>query len=541
MANTNREQDLLLLESVASGREPAEIRADALVGLARAKDAKRALACIVHVAREDSASEMRALAVQLGVEDIPTLTAIAETVADPAVRAAALRRLVAPQARPILVKTLADPDPFIGQAARAALARSTNLEARLQLAESENAAVRLAAIALLRKSEDPAARAPLTRLLADPDASVRFAAVQWVAEAGLGDYREQISAGLAHGATTRSLFEAYLAALEKLDGQERKVKDEWSGEQYVLSLIENPDTAPAVRARALRTLRADHPALTIALLTRLEAAPDLPTRLEAVRSLRERQEPEARGQVERIAADAAAPAELRAEAILGITGDSADRRRLLLDLASDGDPVLRREALRSLRGAPLSDADRERLAALRDQERDREMIDRLLGAEAPARPPQVATDDWAALVGAGGNAAAGQRVFFHPRGPACYRCHQMDGRGGSIGPELSVTPRALTVGRLLESLLKPSKEIAPQFTSWAVVRHDGTTFSGIMLSEAPDGTRQYGTPDGQTITVRDADVAEVRPQPKSIMPDDLCTQMTPAELADLLAYLRATK
>ena len=74
----------------------------------------------------------------------------------------------------------------------------------------------------------------------------------------------------------------------------RKVKDEWSGEQYVLSLIENPDTSPAVRARALRTLRADHPALTVALLTKLAVAQDLPTRLEAVRSLRERQEPEAR-------------------------------------------------------------------------------------------------------------------------------------------------------------------------------------------------------------------------------------------------------
>ncbi len=87
----------------------------------------------------------------------------------------------------------------------------------------------------------------------------------------------------------------------------------------------------------------------------------------------------------------------------------------------------------------------------------------------------------------------------------------------------------------------PSKEIAPQFTSWTVVRHDGTLFTGVMLSEAPDGTRQYGTPDGQTITVRDADVDEVRPQPKSIMPDELCDQMTLGELADLIEFLRATK
>ncbi len=192
---------------------------------------------------------MRALAVRLGDLDVENLMAVVKADKSAEVRAAALRRLIAPQARPALVAAIADQDPFVAQAARSALARSTSLDEQLRLAASESAAVRLAAIEILRDSTDSSARAPLAKLLTDPDPSVRFAAVQWVAEAGLGQYREQITAGLASGATTRNLFEAYLAALEKLDGVNRKVKDEWSGEQYVLSLIENPDTAPAVRAR----------------------------------------------------------------------------------------------------------------------------------------------------------------------------------------------------------------------------------------------------------------------------------------------------
>ena len=93
----------------------------------------------------------------------------------------------------------------------------------------------------------------------------------------------------------------------------------------------------------------------------------------------------------------------------------------------------------------------------------------------------------------------------------------------------------------MESLLVPSKEITPQFTPWAVVRRDGTLFTGVMLSESPDGTRQYGTPDGKTVSVADAEVAELRPLSTSIMPDNLCDQMTTAELADLLAFLRGER
>ena len=81
--------------------------------------------------------------------------------------------------------------------------------------------VRLAAIRLLRLSSDPAARAAIVQLLTDADPVVRFAAVEWVAEAGLTQFRDQLSAGLATGATTRALFEAYLAALERLDGVRR--------------------------------------------------------------------------------------------------------------------------------------------------------------------------------------------------------------------------------------------------------------------------------------------------------------------------------
>jgi putative heme-binding domain-containing protein len=158
---------------------------------------------------------------------------------------------------------------------------------------------------------------------------------------------------------------------------------------------------------------------------------------------------------------------------------------------------------------------------------------------APARPDRRDTAAWIALVSTGGDPAAGARVFYDGRRAACYRCHQIEGRGGTIGPELSVTPRSLSVGRVLESLLEPSKEMAPQFVPWNVVRKDGTVFSGVLLAEHADGTRRYGTADGQVIVVQPSEIAEVRPQAVSIMPDNICDQMTITELRDLLAYLQS--
>jgi len=526
-----------LLTATATGPAEVNVRADAVIGLARLGEAQEAAR---HVAQDDPSSELRAMAIRLAVDDPAVLLPLAESDKSAEVRAEALRRLSAPAARALLIAALGDRDPFIAQAAEAALAQCTTVADRLQLSAAEQSVVRLAAIRLLRQSTDPAARAPIARLLADSDPAVRFATVQWIAEADLQEYRDPIMTGLTTGATTRALFEGYLAALERLDGVRRAVSNEWSGDQYVLALLENSDTAPAVRARALRALRPDRPEITVALLKKLFATTDLPTRLEAVRTLRELNDPAAAKLIEEIANDSQVEEPLRAEAIVGLAPDSPQRRQLLLTLATQSSEALRREALRSLRGATLTDSERKALGAIGPEESDRELVGRLLGIMPAARPAATDTAAWLSLAG-NGNAAAGERIFFHPRGPACYRCHQVDGRGGAIGPELSVTPQNLTPERLLESLLRPSKEIAPQFASWVVIREDGTTFTGVLMSETPDGTRHFGAADGQIISVAPANVAELRPQNTSIMPENLHDQLTRGELADLIAFLHASR
>src|SRR5207247_937332 len=144
---------------------------------------------------------------------------------------------------------------------------------------------------------------------------------------------------------------------------------------------------------------------------------------------------------------------------------------------------LRRDALRSLRGmadvepavlawwdrATMSEKERPELAeqlllALKaspsaEVAKRRPSLLRLVGP----RPREEAA--WRKYLAGSGDPAAGERVFLHVQGPRCATCHRVDGRGGKIGPELSTIGRALSRERLIESILTPSKEIAPMYVS----------------------------------------------------------------------------
>ena len=133
--------------------------------------------------------------------------------------------------------------------------------------------------------------------------------------------------------------------------------------------------------------------------------------------------------------------------------------------------------------------------------------------------------------------AAGERVFFHPKGPGCFRCHQVNGRGGRAGPDLSTLAAGMDRRRLVESILTPSKEIAPQFVAWSVARTNGTVFTGILLEQTPEGSLVFADSQGRLIAVKADEIAERKPQTTSIMPDNLVQTMTLQDFRDLVAFL----
>ena len=146
-------------------------------------------------------------------------------------------------------------------------------------------------------------------------------------------------------------------------------------------------------------------------------------------------------------------------------------------------------------------------------------------------------DAWLAQLSGRADPAAGERVFFHARGPGCYRCHQVEGRGSRAGPDLTTLSAGVDRRRLLESIVAPSKEIAPQFVPYTVARNDGTVFGGLLLEQSPEGELVFADSQGRRIQVKSSDIAERKPQTISIMPADLAHTMTKQEMRDLLAFL----
>jgi putative membrane-bound dehydrogenase-like protein len=126
------------------------------------------------------------------------------------------------------------------------------------------------------------------------------------------------------------------------------------------------------------------------------------------------------------------------------------------------------------------------------------------------------------------------RELFRGRG-TCFACHSFDGLGGSIGPELSVIREKLGMDGLLESMVAPSSAIAFGYDSWTLSLKDGRKLMGAILA------------DGDTIVLRDTaglrqaiqaeDVLEREHHTVSLMPSAASLGLSPADLADIIAFL----
>ncbi len=455
-------------------------------------------------------------------------------------RAATLRTASHPADAEKLWQACEDVDPFIRQAAREGLKRIGVVTPKIEL-KTRSTPQRLAALCLLRDLNSSAAQSRLPEFLSDPDPNIRLVALKWIGEEIVRSQRKALDRVLTAGPITSQVFAAYLAAIEKLDRPPREDKEEWSSEQYVAEALLNESLPIEVHRWALRTLRPDHPAITSKRLQEWLASNDEKLQLEAVRTLRDSTIDDREKLLLQTIDSTQLPIELRCEAIVGLLPNSAEATSRLLELAADPNVKIASEALRSLRGANLNEQQLQQLTKIeREHPKLVDLLRRVTNPDAAASLPNATDlDAWIAKLEGPGDAASGERIFFHNKSAGCAKCHQVDGRGGKIGPDLTVGARNLDRRRLIESILSPSKEIAPQFTVWNVLTTDGRTQTGILLSEqAKEATQTFGDTSGKTFTVKIADVESRTPQQLSIMPTGLERQMTTQEFRDLLAFLQ---
>lgn len=93
---------------------------------------------------------------------------------------------------------------------------------------------------------------------------------------------------------------------------------------------------------------------------------------------------------------------------------------------------------------------------------------------------------------------------------------------------------------LLEAIVYPSASFVRSYEPVIVTTKDGEEYGGIVRSENDAEILLLTGPTAEQRTAR-ADIAAQRPGTVSLMPQGFEEQLTKPELADLLAFLKATK
>jgi putative heme-binding domain-containing protein len=476
------------------------------------------------------------------------------------VRMQAVLQLRSPDSLRAVVPLLADADPYLVSAALTALGKAGNAPLLREWLAKADTRLRLGLLLALRRTGH--ARDLVPTFLKDDDPEIRRAAVQWVAEDRLTDRAGMMREAALRPQVTSELLQAYFAAEELLAGKAKANHGE-AGQDYVAAVVRDAKYPAAVRALALRMVRPDHTKLSVIDLEGFLRA-DGGLAQEAARVLAAREDVPAHDALARLASEAGAEPGLRAYALLGLARRSPmpdSTRRLLLDALQNG--TMPREVLRSLRGVAGEAGVRETILAwwakrqgkpLPPPNTDRELAeqvlflfggkaenDRLQSVRETAEAKPNGAKEWRDSLRGPADARAGERVFFHPQGPRCSQCHRIDGRGGQIGPDLSRIGAALSREKLIDSLLEPSKEIAPRFTSWLIVTRDGKVRTGVIVGESADSKITVADAQGKLEILNRLDIEERRALPTSIMPADLHTLMTRQEFRDLIAFLEGRK
>lgn len=134
----------------------------------------------------------------------------------------------------------------------------------------------------------------------------------------------------------------------------------------------------------------------------------------------------------------------------------------------------------------------------------------------------------------GGDVLTGRRIFFQSQTGQCMRCHAYDDMGGNVGPPMNGIGKKLSRQELLESLVDPSKRIAPGYGMVTLELNDGKRVIGILKEERRESLLMSRGNQADTL-IRVSDVAERKNAPSS-MPD-MKGVLSRREIRDLVAYL----
>ena len=134
-----------------------------------------------------------------------------------------------------------------------------------------------------------------------------------------------------------------------------------------------------------------------------------------------------------------------------------------------------------------------------------------------------------------GDPRAGRAVFKK----LCAQCHKIHGDGVDVGPDITSNGRN-DFDQLLSNIFDPSLVIGPAYQATTVATADGRVFTGLLAEDTAERI-VLKLQGGKTEAIPRAAVDEVKLSELSMMPEEIENQLSPGEIADLLAFLSFDK
>ena len=127
------------------------------------------------------------------------------------------------------------------------------------------------------------------------------------------------------------------------------------------------------------------------------------------------------------------------------------------------------------------------------------------------------------------DAEAGRRIFFHPRSRSAPPAIATAGAATSSAPTSASSRSRATATAILQSILEPNREVAPQFYPTLLKLKDGTDFTGILLRSS--STDVFRDLTGKERTFQKADIVQRTELKTSLMPPGLVPRSPMANCA----------
>lgn len=222
--------------------------------------------------------------------------------------------------------------------------------------------------------------------------------------------------------------------------------------------------------------------------------------------------------------DSKAAEDLRRQAIKGATLTKAGATEVLkLAESKLFDESFAPALSAALQTSPLDKAQHQQVLAL---------------FPAPAGKNDAPLPPLSELVKLKGDAGRGSKLFAGTG--KCSTCHIVNGQGKEVGPNLSEIGSKLARQALYESIVFPSAGISHNYEAWTLVMSNGTTVTGIIISE-DDGKVTVRGNDALIRTFEKKEIEERIKNKISLMPADVAKLLTPEEMADVVEYLGTLK